>query len=61
MAIVDHQGRIINFEMGWPGSKHDAFIWRRSHVWVHRGVLFAENEFLLADKGKQNLTKICAK
>ncbi|KAG9088234.1 hypothetical protein FRC06_002159 [Ceratobasidium sp. 370] len=49
--IVDHIGRIISYEMGWPGSKNDCFIWLNSYLWRHRQQFFQPGEFLLGDKG----------
>ncbi|QRW00132.1 DDE superfamily endonuclease [Ceratobasidium sp. AG-Ba] len=46
-VIVDHLGRIISFEMGWPGSKPDSFVWGNSYIWRHRHQFFEPGEFLL--------------
>lgn len=51
MVIVDHDGRIINFELGWTGIRNDAYIWRNSRVWAERGTRFEDGEYLIGDKG----------
>ncbi|KAF8686121.1 DDE superfamily endonuclease [Rhizoctonia solani] len=50
-AIVDHEGRFIAFETGFPGSKNDTSIWKQSFIWSHRLTHFDDGEFLLADGG----------
>ena len=38
--------------MGWPGSVQDTRVFRSSALWIERGKYFADDEFILADKGK---------
>jgi hypothetical protein len=52
MVVADHNCRIIAFESGWPGSKNDAYIWRNSNIRERRRELFADGEYLIADKGQ---------
>ncbi|VDC05609.1 unnamed protein product [Peniophora sp. CBMAI 1063] len=50
-VIVDHLRRIIDFDLGWPGSLVDVMLWKKSWIWEHRDLFFAHGEFVLADKG----------
>ena len=51
-AVADHKRRFIAFESGWPGCKHDSFVWHHSEVWIERNRLFMEGEYLLGDRGE---------
>lgn len=37
--------------MGWPGSVQDTRVFRASALWTKRGQHFADDEYILADKG----------
>jgi len=50
-GICDHKKRFIAYDMGWPGSMTDAFIWQNSYVWMQRATHFEQGEWLLADRG----------
>lgn len=50
-GICDHEKRFIAYDMGWPGSMTDAFVWQNSHVWRERATHFQQGEWLLADRG----------
>ncbi|CAE6513099.1 unnamed protein product, partial [Rhizoctonia solani] len=52
-AVVDHEGRFIAYETGFPGSRNDISIWKQSFVWSHRQRHFNDGEFVLADGGYQ--------
>jgi hypothetical protein len=50
-VIVDHQGIIINYKLGWPASVNDLTMFKESEIWQHRGEHFTDAEYLLVDKG----------
>ncbi|KAG8740986.1 hypothetical protein FRC10_003492 [Ceratobasidium sp. 414] len=50
-VITDHEGRIISYQCGLPGSKNDMYVWKNSVVHQKRHKLFEPGEFLLADGG----------
>ena len=37
--------------MGWPGSVQDTTVFRESQIWKFKSRHFADDEYLLADKG----------
>lgn len=49
-AVCDHQGRLIDTYVGWPGSVHDARVLRHSPLY-QRGVYPPPGHFILADSG----------
>jgi hypothetical protein len=48
-GIVDHRGIFINYDVGWPGSVHDAKVYRNSYFYSNRSSLIKENDFLIGD------------
>jgi len=48
-GIVDHRGIFINYDVGWPGSVHDAKVYRNSHFYSNRSSLIKGNDFLIGD------------
>lgn len=37
--------------MGWPGSVSDSTIFKESDMWINREKYFADDEYILVDKG----------
>ena len=50
-GICDHEKWFTAYDMGWPGSMTDVFIWQNSFVWRQRATHFWQGEWLLADRG----------
>src|SRR6266536_1315587 len=48
-GIVDHRGIFISYDVGWPGSVHDAKVYRNSHFYLNRSSLIKVNDFLIRD------------
>ena len=48
-GIVDHRGIFISYDVGWPGSVHDAKVYRNSHFYLNRSSLIKGNDFLIGD------------
>jgi hypothetical protein len=48
-GIVDHRGIFIGYDVGWPGSVHDAKVYRNSHFYLNRSSLIKGNDFLIGD------------
>ncbi|GBC00351.1 hypothetical protein RclHR1_03820016 [Rhizophagus clarus] len=46
---VDHRGIFISYDVGWPGSVHDAKVYRNSHFYLNRTSLIKGNDFLIGD------------
>jgi len=47
--IVDHRGIFLDYDVGWPGSVHDAKVYKYSHFYLNRSSLIKENDFLIGD------------
>jgi len=52
-AVVDHRGIFTQYELGWPGSVADTRAFKDSDLWQHKSKYFEDDEYMLADKGKQ--------
>jgi hypothetical protein len=50
-CVVDHRMRIVDADLRWPGSVHDARVFRNSTLGVHIDELLAPGAYLLADSG----------
>lgn len=50
-TTCDHRGIITSYDMGWPGSVQDTRVFRSSSLWIERGKHFANDEYIIADKG----------
>ena len=50
-AICDHHGIFTEYELGWPGSVADVTVFKQSEVWLKKAKYFAEDEYILGDKG----------
>jgi hypothetical protein len=50
-AICDHRGIFTGYELGWPGSVADSTVFKESDMWQKRNEYFAEDEYILVDKG----------
>jgi hypothetical protein len=48
-GIVDHRGIFLDYDVGWPGSVHDAKVYRHSHFYSNRSSLIKGNDFLIGD------------
>ncbi|GES76341.1 putative nuclease HARBI1 [Rhizophagus clarus] len=48
-GIVDFRGIFISYDVGWPGSVHDARVYRHSSFYSNRSFLIKENDFLIGD------------
>ncbi|GBB98126.1 hypothetical protein RclHR1_31420001 [Rhizophagus clarus] len=48
-GIVDHRGVFINYEIGWPGSVHDAKVYRNSFFYQNVSTLIKGWDYLLGD------------
>ena len=48
-GIVDFQGIFINYDIGWPGSVHDAKVYKNSHFFKNKDELIIDDDFLLGD------------
>lgn len=55
-VIVTFDGRIISYELGWPGCTPDVTILKNSHFWIHRDDYLSPGEWVMADSGKHNLS-----
>ncbi|QRW13271.1 DDE superfamily endonuclease [Ceratobasidium sp. AG-Ba] len=51
MVVASPDGRILFYDLGWPGSMADVTIWKQCHLWQHRDAYLARSEWLFADKG----------
>ncbi|CAI2184768.1 7228_t:CDS:2 [Funneliformis geosporum] len=47
--IVDHKGIFIDYEIRWPGSVHDARVYKNSYFYLNASEIIKGNEFLLGD------------
>ena len=50
-AICDHHGIFTEYELGLPGSVVDVTVSKKSEVWMKKANYFAEDEYILGDKG----------
>jgi len=50
-AICYHHGIFTEYEIGWPGSVADVMVFKQSEVWMKKAKYFAEDEYILGDKG----------
>jgi hypothetical protein len=48
-GIVDHRGIFTSYDIGWPGSVHDAKVYRNSSFYSNRLSLIKDNDFLIGD------------
>ena len=48
-GIVDHRGIFISYDVGWPGSVHDAKVYRNSYFYLNRSSLIKGDDFLIGD------------
>lgn len=48
-AICDHQGLIISYSIGWPGSVHDSKVYRHSHFYIAESKTLAGDEHIIGD------------
>ena len=48
-GIVDFQGIFINYDIGWPGSVHDAKVYKNSNFYKKKDELIIDDDFLLGD------------
>ena len=48
-GIVDHRGIFLDYDVGWPGSVHDAKVYKHSHFYLNRSSLIKENDFLIGN------------
>lgn len=48
-AIVDHRGVFTDYEIGWPGSVHDAKVYRNSFFYQNVSTLIEGWDYLLGD------------
>jgi len=48
-GIVDHRGIFIDYEIGWPGSVHDAKVYRNSFFYQNVSTLIEGWDYLLGD------------
>jgi len=48
-GIVDYRGIFIDYEIGWPGSVHDAKVYKNSYFYKNVSKIIKEDEFLLGD------------
>jgi hypothetical protein len=48
-GIVDHRGVFIDYEIGWPGSVHDAKVYRNSFFYQNVSTLIKGWDYLLGD------------
>ena len=47
--IVDYRGIFTSYDVGWPGSVHDAKVYRHSYFYKNKSSLIQENDFLISD------------
>lgn len=48
-GIVDYRGVFIDYEIGWPGSVHDAKVYKNSYFYQNVSKIIEGEEFLLGD------------
>lgn len=48
-GIVDFRGIFTSYDVGWPGSVHDAKVYRHSSFYLNKSLLIKENDFLIGD------------
>jgi len=48
-GIVDFRGIFISYDVGWPGSVHDAKVYRHSSFYLNKSSWIKENDFLIGD------------
>src|SRR6266540_597801 len=48
-GIVDFQGIFINYDIRWPGSVHDAKVYKNSNFYKKKDELIIDDDFLLGD------------
>ncbi|GES78453.1 putative nuclease HARBI1 [Rhizophagus clarus] len=48
-GIVDHNGIFIDYEIGWPGSVHDAKVYQNSYFYQNYRTLIKGWDYLLGD------------
>ena len=48
-GIVDYRGVFIDYKIGWPGSVHDAKVYKNSYFYQNVSNIIKGDEFLLGD------------
>jgi hypothetical protein len=48
-AICDHRGLFISYDIGWPGSVHDAKVYRNSRFFCLEAKTLTYNQHIIAD------------
>ncbi|CAB5364010.1 unnamed protein product [Rhizophagus irregularis] len=48
-GIVDYRGMFIDYEIGWPGSVHDAKVYKNSYFYRNVSKIIKGEEYLLGD------------
>src|ERR1044072_1058664 len=48
-GVVDFQDIFINYDIGWPGSIHDAKVYKNSNFYKKKDKLIIDDDFLLDD------------
>ena len=48
-GIIDYRDMFINYEIGWPGSVHDAKVYKNSYFYQNVSKIIKEEEYLLGD------------
>jgi hypothetical protein len=48
-GIVDYRGIFIDYEIGWPGSVHDAKVYKNSYFYHNVSKIIKGEEYLLGD------------
>ncbi|CAI2200686.1 13987_t:CDS:1, partial [Funneliformis geosporum] len=48
-GIVDFHGIFISYDIGWPGSIHDAKVYKNSSFYKKKNELIINNDYLLGD------------
>jgi DDE superfamily endonuclease len=49
LVVCDDNGRILYYQIGWPGSVHDNRVWRTCRLSKQRHKYFSKRQYLLGD------------